>query len=106
MECEHRQPSTNNNSDTYRSSQISITAHIRVQPDQPPRILTIQCMDRQRRSSSKVTDYRQFHLSGDLEQVVQGKVSNTVGLWEVTTALNNTMAENLSTEKLEIQLKE
>ena len=37
-------------------------------------------MDRQRRTASKVTDYIKFHLSGDLDQVVQGKVSTTIGL--------------------------
>ena len=42
-------------------------------------------MDRQRKAaSSKITDYRRFHLSGDLEQIVQGKVSNTIEILENT----------------------
>ena len=48
-------------------------------------------MDRQKRAASgKITDYRKYHLSGDLEQVVQGKVSEAIKL------LQNTHIANLS----------
>ena len=40
-------------------------------------------MDRPHRPA-KVTNYRQFHLSGDLDQVVQGKVSQTIDRLEQT----------------------
>ena len=35
-------------------------------------------MDRPCREASKVANYRQYHLSGDLDEVVQGKVGETV----------------------------
>ena len=40
-------------------------------------------MDRPGRSASKVTNYRQFHLSGDLGEVIQGKVSETIDKLQV-----------------------
>ena len=39
-------------------------------------------MDRQRRAASRVTDFKRYHLSGDLDQVVQGKVSEVLELLE------------------------
>lgn len=66
------------------------------------------CMDRQRRSASKITDYRKFHLAGDLEQVVQGKVSETIERLEATDSIMNTpsVGEEETAEQLEQLLKE
>ena len=66
-------------------------------------------MDRQRRSASKITDYRRFHLSGDLDKIVQGKVSETVVLLqgvEPTSMSTNDIEESTSTEELQELLKE
>ena len=42
-----------------------------------------------RRSASKVTDFRRYHLSGDLDEVVWGKVSGTIKQIEAhATAMN------------------
>ena len=74
--------------------------HLRSQYSYP------HCMDRQRRSASKVTDYRRYHLSGDLEQVVQGKVSGTVELLETGIMNTETIKEDTTPEELEALLKE
>ena len=66
-------------------------------------------MDRQRRSASKVTDYRKYHLSGDLEQTLQGKVSGTVELLEgplQTTMATSPVKEDATPEELQELLKE
>ena len=41
----------------------------------------IMCMERPRRPVTKI-NYRKYHLSGDLEQVIQGKVSGAIELIE------------------------
>ena len=43
-------------------------------------------MDRTRRAASKVIDFRKYHLSGDLDQEVQGIVTNWVTQFEMSTA--------------------
>ena len=73
-----------------------------------------QRMDRQRRTTPKV-DYRKFHLSGDLDTAVQGKVSEAVGLLEKTSGSadnsdnrmeNDTIPEDATPEQLQAMLKE
>ena len=66
------------------------------------------CMERQRRSASKVTDFRRYHLSGDLEQVVSGKVSQTIERLEreADTMSHPINEENSSLEELQEELRE
>ena len=63
-------------------------------------------MERQRRNASKVTDYQKYHLSGDLEQVVQGRVSNTIEYLERTTMSLNLNEETETPEQLQEQIHE
>ena len=67
-------------------------------------------MDRQRRTASKVTVYRKFHLSGDLDQVVLGKVSSAVELLETPckdkVGTMSMMAEDATPAQLEEMLRE
>ena len=57
-------------------------------------------MDRQRRSASKITDYRRFHLLGDLDKIVQGKVSEAVvllqGVEPTSMSTNDIEGEHLN----------
>ena len=46
-------------------------------------------MDRPCRVASRVTDYRQYHLSRDLEEVVQGLVQGTVSRLEANMSEHN-----------------
>ena len=62
-------------------------------------------MDRQKRSASKVTDYRKYHLSGDLDQVIKGKVSGAVELLESTMS-HLEITEETTPEEMEEVLKE
>ena len=43
-------------------------------------------MDRPKRAATRVTDFRKYHLSGDLDQEVRGLVDNRVSQFEMTTA--------------------
>ena len=40
-------------------------------------------MDRPRQAATKVTDFRKYHLLGDLEEEVQGLVDTRVGQFEM-----------------------
>ena len=62
-------------------------------------------MDRQRWTATRVTNYRKFHLSGDLDQVVQGKVSGAVELLETTMSCTP-VKEDAILEELQEQIKE
>ena len=62
-------------------------------------------MDRQKRAASKVTNYRKFHLSGDLDQVVQGKVSSAE-LLEDNNRLHNMTEEDATPAQLQEMLRE
>ena len=53
----------------------------------------------------KITDYRKYHLSGDLDQVVQGKVSEVVVLLEGADEHTMTSTEVLD-EQTPKQLQE
>ena len=53
-------------------------------------------MDRPRRAATKVTDFRRYHLSGDLDQEVRGLVDSRVEQFEMS----------LTTEQLKQQLDE
>ena len=66
-------------------------------------------MDRQRRTATRVTDYRRYHLSGDLEQVVQGKVSGIIEQLqncESTAMSTNTAPEDATPEQLQEWVRE
>ena len=64
-------------------------------------------MDRQRRAASKVTDYRKYHLSGDLNEVIQGKVSETIHRLESSTIMDSTtVKESATADQLQDMLKE
>ena len=39
-------------------------------------------MDRAKRTATKVTDYRRYHLSGDLDNTLQGRVGQVIADWE------------------------
>ena len=53
------------------------------------------CMDRPKRAATKITDYRKYHLSGDLQQEVEGLVDTRVGQFEMA----------LSAEQIKQQLE-
>ena len=64
-------------------------------------------MDRQHRAASKVTDYRKYHLSGDLDQVLQGRVSGAVTLFENTDTATMSLcpiSEDATPEQLQEML--
>ena len=58
-------------------------------------------MERPKRGASKVSDYRQYHLSGDLEEVVQGKVSEAIVKLEQTLD-EPTMSSEEETQNMEL----
>ena len=60
--------------------------------------------DRQRRAASKVTDYRRYHLSGDLNQVIQGKVSGAIERLETMSQGSN--EEEFTPEQLQDRIRE
>ena len=57
-------------------------------------------MDRPKRAASKVTDYRKYHLSGDLNISLSGRVESVVGQFEERTMSQLTIPDNASTEEL------
>ena len=66
-------------------------------------------MDRQKRTASRVTDFRKYHLSGDLDKVVQGKVSAAVDVLEnvkTPTMSHIDIPEESSPEQLQDLLRE
>ena len=63
-------------------------------------------MDKEKRAANKVTDYRKYQLSGDLEQVVQGRVSDTIKLLEKSTMSLMLSEEVDLQEQLQAQLRE
>ena len=67
-----------------------------------------RCMERPpRREASKVVNFRKFHLSGDLEEVVSGKVSNTINRWENSNEEQNiTMTEQVEAADLKTKIQE
>ena len=54
-------------------------------------------MDRPRRGATKVTDFCRYHLSGDLDDQLQGKVGQTVEHFETRMAQ---LPEDVSSEQL------
>ena len=63
-------------------------------------------MDRQHRSANKVTDYRRYHLSGDLDTVVEGKVKEVIDLFGVMQHTNMSQPEGATKAELEIMIQE
>ena len=66
-------------------------------------------MDRPKRAASKVTDYRKYHLSGDLDKVLEGKVTQAIGNWEHQdnmAALGENATADEIRQALEAQQKE
>ena len=60
-------------------------------------------MDRpQCKAASKVSDYRKYHLSGDLDKQVQGKVGEKINAIENTTMAH---LEELTADQLEQKLQ-
>ena len=53
-------------------------------------------MDRPKRAATKVTDFRKYHLSGNLDEELQGKVDTRVNQFEMAS----------TTEELQKQLEE
>ena len=53
-------------------------------------------MDRPKRAATKVTDFRKYHLSGNLDEELQGRVDTRVNQFEMAS----------TTEKLQKQLEE
>ena len=83
-----------------------------------PDILT-QFIERPKRDASKVSNFRRYHLSGELDDIVQGKVCNMISRWEGANTERNsptghynahpTMAkvpDNQTPEQLRMQLEE
>ena len=63
-------------------------------------------MDRQCRAASKITNYRKYHLSGDLDKVVQGRVSGVVEQLENTTDMEEPSLKEATTEQLQELLQQ
>ena len=63
-------------------------------------------MDRQCRSVNKVTNYRRYHLSGDLDTVVEGKVKEVIDLFGVTQHTNMSQPEGATKAELETMIQE
>ena len=83
----------------FKSNKQNLRAQLKVK-------IADRCMDGQKRSTSKVTDYRKFHLLGDLDQVVQGRVSSTIDKLESITKHSNMEDDNATSEQLQELLKE
>ena len=56
-------------------------------------------MDRPKRAATKVTDFRKYHLSGDLDQEIKGLVDNRVQQFKMSTA--EELKQQLELEKEE-----
>ena len=41
------------------------------------------CMERPRQAATKVTDFRKYHLSGDLDITLQGRVDTRISQFEM-----------------------
>ena len=54
-------------------------------------------MDRPRRAATKVTDFRRYLLSRDLDEQLKGQVNNTVQIFE--------MAETMEELKQQLELE-
>ena len=54
-------------------------------------------MERPKCAASKVTDYRRYHLSGDLDETVQGRVKSVRDKFEI----EYNIPEGATTEDLE-----
>ena len=55
-------------------------------------------MARPRRAASKITDFRRYHLSGDLDQEVHGLVDSRVTHFEMTATAEE-LKQRLETER-------
>ena len=55
-------------------------------------------MDRPKRAASKVSDYRTYHLSGDLDKTLQGRVEQVIHTLEVSQDTDMSDAEKLQRE--------
>ena len=47
------------------------------------RLALLGCMERPKRAATKVTDFRRYHLSGDLDTTLQGRVDSRVSQFEM-----------------------
>ena len=52
-----------------------------------------RCMDRPKRAATKVTDFRKYHLSGDLDHHLQGRVDSQITQFEMTTNVDELQKE-------------
>ena len=59
---------------------------------------TSPCMNRPKRAAAKITDYRHYHLSGDLDTTLQGRVGTWVTQFEMATPQDDLIKE-LEVEK-------
>ena len=55
-------------------------------------------MDRPKRAATKVTDFRQYHLSGELDEHLKGQVDNTIRHFEMAGAAED-LKKKLEEEK-------
>ena len=65
--------------------------------------LTCHFMERTRCTVARITDYRRYHLSGDLEQVVHGKVEATIHQLEMSQQPIDEAAPEQLKSKLELE---
>ena len=63
-------------------------------------------MDRTKRAASKVTDFCRYHLSGDLNSSLQGKVGQAIGEWEEKMELPSTASVEEIRRAVESQKQE
>ena len=62
-------------------------------------------MDRPKRAITRISNYRKYHLLGDLEEVVQGKVTQTVEHIESLAEMSHKEVSDTSEEESTQQLK-
>ena len=65
------------------------------------------CMERPKRTASKVVNFRTYHLSGDLDKELQGRVGQVVNTFEeIYSSTEDLSVEMSETEKLQKELDE
>ena len=52
-----------------------------------------KCMERPKRAATKVTDFRRYHLSGNLEDEVHGLVGSRITQFSMSTAAEQLKAQ-------------
>ena len=68
--------------------------------------MQVHCMDRPKRAATKVTDFRKYHLSGNLDQELQGRVDSRINQFEMSTNTDDLERELEEAREHSCKLKE